>query len=255
MDPIRDLDFWLNLGSFFAAAAVALFAIKFAYFDKKLAYKADELKNLKTTNNLINVVEKDIYEAELAILDGKYDSFGIDQSDVNQLNDAELKIIVQFIEDDPDYHGIIFDQVFSMLISKYEEERDSEYFLNPIGSWEMMISKLNILNNIKNCGRNYVEYESQKRVCITSIQYGVVAENNKKFNDYVSDKLLLSLFIAGIAIQLISLIAQSAIITTIVAFSPAIAIVISGLLILLDEIKSFYERMILDEDVHKKYNT
>jgi len=36
MNPLTNLDFWLNLGNFLAATAIALFAIKSGYFDNKL---------------------------------------------------------------------------------------------------------------------------------------------------------------------------------------------------------------------------
>jgi len=81
-----------------------------------------------------------------------------------------------------------------------------------------------------------------------------IFETKWKFDKYISNGRLYSLFVLGIAIQVISLFASTKSIMMMVVFSPAIVLMIRSILLLLDEIKPTYKKIISEEDKHKKEN-
>jgi len=263
MNPITDLNFWLHLGNLFAATAIALFAIKSGYFDNKInnVYEV----NVKLTEFIEDIEEKykelygeDIkkiyyecgYENENSLLG--IDLLNISKIDINKLInsfklvDREYCMIMESVVGEYIEKNII-QKMYKDLSTKIPLSVFREIFFGD----DFLKEQLNV-DNITKKTLVLLYKATIAAIQANDIEYRLIDGKKKKLNGYISDERMLYLFAAGIAIQFSSLFAPPIIITTVVASSPAIVIVIGGLLLLFDEIKPFYEKLIAEEDKHKR---
>jgi len=232
-DTITGWNFVFYTGNFFADTAIAAFAIKSGYLEKKIANTDARRDKLNYQYYLIDIVDKDMFEVKTEVL-----TQAIAENDFvakfghhppkYPANRMSVDAFFNELEEDFENKKKIYDLVRKEILAKYNCEYEIDKTKMTQGdAIEIYWNKMDVYNKLVNGDKENVKEDFYTLGDAVDSQYYLFLKLERLYDEHIF--VVLCLFVFGILFQFISLIAsgwfESLLLRAfILMFSPAILI-------------------------------
>lgn len=233
MNTITGWNFVFYIGNLLADTAIAAFAIKSGYLDKKIADVDARRDKLNHQYYLIDIVDKDMFEIKTKVLtqemaDNDFVAKFGHRPPQDPTNRVDVDAFFYVLERDFENKKKIYDLIFKEIRVKYNSEYELDKTKMSSGeAIEILWNKFDVFNKLVNNDKKDVKEEFYKLGSEVDGQYHLFLKLDGLYNEHIL--VVLYLFVFGILFQFISLIASGwfeffPLRVFILMFSPAILI-------------------------------